>query len=50
MFDIMSGERPPRPTHNNLTNELWALVQKCWNQDPHLRPTVSEVLNTLRGM
>jgi len=24
-------------------------VKRCWNQDPHLRPEMSEVLETLRG-
>jgi len=46
---IMTGGRPPRPTHQNCTDELWALVQRCWNQDPYLRPEVSEAANVLRG-
>jgi hypothetical protein len=46
---ILDGERPARPTHPNLTDELWVLMKRCWNQDPHLRPEMSEVLETLRG-
>jgi len=49
MFEIMSGTRPPRPTHPTFTAELWTLMQSCWNQDPHLRPAISEVLSVLRG-
>ena len=49
IFEIMSGERPPRPHHPVFTNELWELMQHCWDQDPHSRPAVSEVLSDLQG-
>ncbi|KAF9646904.1 kinase-like protein [Thelephora ganbajun] len=49
MFEIMIGLRPQRPTHPAFTDKLWILMQNCWNQDPHLRPAVSEVLSVLRG-
>ncbi|KAF9644933.1 kinase-like protein [Thelephora ganbajun] len=35
---IMGGERPPRPTHPTLTDGSWTLIQRCWSQEPHLRP------------
>ena len=44
---IMRGERPSRPAHPDFTDELWALMHRCWNQDPHSRPDVSEVLRCL---
>ena len=44
---IMRGERPPRPTHPALTDPLWTIIQCCWDQDPHLRPQVSKVLQVL---
>jgi len=50
MYDIMSGMRPPRPIHPTFTAELWMLMQNCWNQEPHLRPAVSEVLKVLCGV
>ena len=46
---IVNGRRPPQPTHPALTGELWTLMQRCWDQDPHSRPEVSEVLMALRG-
>ena len=45
---VVQGRRPPRPTHPTFTEDLWTLVQRCWDPDPHLRPNVSEVLNVLR--
>jgi len=40
---IMRGDRPQRPPHPTLSNKLWALMKRCWDQDPRLRPEVSEV-------
>ena len=47
MLAIMDGRRPPRPPHPALTDQLWALVQRCWDQNSHSRPEVSEVLKVL---
>ncbi|KAF9643686.1 kinase-like protein [Thelephora ganbajun] len=44
---IMQGERPPRPIHPTFTEDLGTLMQRCWDHDPHLRPTASEVLEVL---
>jgi len=44
---ITQGRRPPRPTHSTFTEDLWGLMQRCWDHDPHLRPEVSEVLQVL---
>jgi hypothetical protein len=47
MSTIAQGKRPPRPTYPTFTENLWALMQRCWDQDPHLRPEVSEALQVL---
>ena len=49
MLAILDGKRPARPTHPNLTDELWAFMRRCWNQDPHLRPEMPLVFQKLRG-
>ena len=49
IFAILQGERPSRPTHPSFTEDLWTLTQHCWDQDPHSRPEVSEVVEVLRG-
>ena len=36
-----------RPVHPTFTDNLWMLMQRCWDQDPHLRPEVSEILQVL---
>ena len=41
---IASGERPSRPTHPDLADDLWGLTKKCWNQEASLRPNALEIL------
>jgi len=47
IMDIMQGKRPPRPTYPTFTEDLWKLMQRCWDPEPHLRPEVSEALQIL---
>jgi serine/threonine protein kinase len=47
MVATMEGRRPPRPTHPIFTEQLWTLMQQCWNHDPHLRPEASEALEII---
>ena len=47
---IIDGRRPSRPNHSNFTDDVWVLMQRCWDQDPHMRPEVSEVSEVLRVM
>ena len=44
MLATARGERPPRPTHPTFTDDLWGLMERCWNHDPHLRPEIPEAL------
>ena len=47
MLATTQGRRPPRPTDPACTENLWALMQRCWGHDPHSRPEVSEALRVL---
>ena len=38
MQAIVGGERPTRPTDPTLTDRLWELTQRCWDQDMRRRP------------
>ena len=49
MLAIMDGRRPPRPDHPQLTDHLWVLMQRCWDQNPLSRPEISEVFKSFRG-
>jgi len=45
---VLAGKRPPRPAHRDLTDDLWEMVERCWNEDPQHRPEISEVILCLR--
>jgi len=47
MFAIMQDKRPPRPIHPTFTEDLWELMQRCWDREPNLRPEISEALRIL---
>ena len=44
---IMQGKRPPRPVDPGLTDDLWILVGRCWDQEPRSRPEMRGVLQDL---
>jgi hypothetical protein len=43
----MQRERPRRPVGVSwdrwFTEELWDLLQRCWNHDPALRPPMPDI-------
>jgi len=52
LIRMQSGERPRRPTNpdvidNGLDDNMWELLQHCWDKDPALRPSIQEVLQVL---
>ncbi|KAI9193588.1 uncharacterized protein BJ171DRAFT_525134 [Polychytrium aggregatum] len=42
---ICNGRRPPRL--GRIPEAIWALIEKCWHQDPTQRPTFTSILATL---
>ena len=48
---IIGGERPTCPQGAQglgLTDSVWEMTLRCWQQDPARRPTVTEVVGLLR--
>jgi len=49
---ISRGNRPEKPVNAKavgLTNEMWILLESCWQQDPEKRPTMEEVARRWQG-
>lgn len=46
--------RPSRPTSSSsargLTDDIWALIEDCWKQDPAARPKAEEIVLYLERM
>lgn len=44
---IIKGKRQKRTEARGLTNDVWALIERCWAQDPKARPTIDVVIEEL---
>ena len=45
---VLKSERPSFPESKD--EEIKDLIQKCWQQDPHERPTFKNVFDTLKNV
>ena len=43
----MDGERPRQPNCSGITELLWALIQRCWDEEARSRPEMREVITVL---
>jgi len=49
-YKVIQGERPAMPTNasgSGISDRLWGLLAKCWNEDPSKRPRIDEILQHL---
>jgi len=44
---MLSGRRPPRPNHSELSNNVWEVIEGCWRSEPARRKTIAEVVIAL---
>ena len=48
MKKVVEGSRPPRPANTSLlSNEIWKVIEMCWNQKPQDRPSAESVIEQL---
>jgi len=45
---VLKGVRPIIPP--SCPSELSSLMTRCWDDDPHLRPTFQEIVKELRSL
>ena len=45
---IVEGDRPSRPDHRDLTDDLWTLTQKCWRDLAEDRPGVVDAVEVIK--
>lgn len=46
---LVSGDRPPRPRHPELSDRVWDVIEKCWHGDPSRRIPIEAVVAILEG-
>lgn len=47
---VLKGQLPKRPSVESapqLSDRMWELMNECWQHDPKLRPSASQVLERL---
>jgi hypothetical protein len=44
ILKVMQGGRPARPVEQTLSDDLWTLIQLCWQQQPSDRPKIEDVV------
>ncbi|KAF9781244.1 hypothetical protein BJ322DRAFT_1111962 [Thelephora terrestris] len=52
MFQLLGGVRPSKPKNAlelGLSDEVWKLLEDCWQTDRQLRPPVNDVLGHVRS-
>lgn len=51
---IRDGSLPTRPETNismgGLSDEMWNLMNQCWQRDPESRPSMSEIREAIQDM
>jgi len=55
MMAVQAGKRPLRPSYalsriRGLNDEIWHLIETCWNQEPSQRPTSDQILEQLKAL
>jgi serine/threonine protein kinase len=51
LFKVPIGGRPRKPESARevgFTDDMWSLVERCWDQNPEKRPTMREVVREWR--
>ncbi|KAJ7679251.1 kinase-like domain-containing protein [Mycena polygramma] len=49
---VLGGRRPSRPescSGSSSLDELWNLLQSCWEEEPEMRPTAADLVKRLMG-
>ena len=46
---MITGLRPARPVHPELSDNVWDLIEGCWAVDVAERMTIAKVIGILEG-
>jgi len=44
-YSMMSGARPPRPGHREISDRVWYMIERCWHNVPSKRMPAGEVVD-----
>ena len=46
---MLSGRRPGRPDHPELSDRVWRMIKRCWKGDPTQRNTMAKTVAVLEA-
>jgi len=46
-YSMLSGARPPRPDHHEISDGVWYMIEQCWDGVPSRRLSIGEVISIL---
>ena len=41
-LSVLNNDRPLRPVHHEVSDRVWEMIQRCWDEDPFQRMTGPE--------
>ena len=44
MYSMLKGDRPPRPNHQEVSDRIWYMIERCWHVVPSERMSIGEVI------
>ncbi|KAJ6487855.1 kinase-like domain-containing protein [Mycena sanguinolenta] len=50
MIKVLDGLRPSRPETITINEDLWSLIQGCWEKESRDRPITSQIVQQLVGL
>ena len=46
-YAMLTGHRPPRTSHHEISDHLWDVVERCWHIMPSQRMSIGEAVTRL---
>ncbi|KAF9644513.1 kinase-like protein [Thelephora ganbajun] len=47
MYSMLGGSRPSRPDNPELSDRIWDMINKCWENTPSQRITIADAVSVL---
>ena len=44
---MLTGHRPPRPNHPEISDRRWYMIERCWHVVPSQRMPIGEAVSLL---
>lgn len=48
-YSMLDGLRPPRPNDPELSDQIWEMINRCWDNVPSQRMTIADVVSVLEA-